>query len=276
MKKYLVAYSISLQETLQRRSTLLMDRLGGFAVVLSLYAFWSALLGDKPSFLGYTLPEMISYVLAINVLRALVFNGRGWYLVGDISNGKISSYLVRPILYHGYALSLDLAQKSVHVVSAFFEVALLAAFIHGGLFFPRHLSTWILFSISAMLATLIFFFMEFIVASLAFWTSESGGPLFCFELFLQFAAGAFFPLDVLPGALRRLLSLTPFPYLVFFPARILLEKVSFAEAARVLGIEAAWIGAFLLASLSVWRAGVRSYAAEGGLASSRASTSASG
>ena len=34
MKKYLVAYSISLQETLQRRSTLLMDRLGGFAVVL--------------------------------------------------------------------------------------------------------------------------------------------------------------------------------------------------------------------------------------------------
>lgn len=264
MRKYLVAYSISLQETLQRRSTLLMDRLGGFAVVLSLYSFWNALLGDKPSFLGYTRSEMLAYVLVINVLRALVFTGRGWQLVGDISNGKISSYLVRPIRYHGYALSLDLAQKSVHVVSAFFEVALLAAFIRGGLFLPAHLSTWIMFLVSALLASLIFFFMEFIVASLAFWTSESGGPLFCFELFLQFAAGAFFPLDVLPEFLRRLLSATPFPYLVFFPARIFLEKVSTAEAARVLAIETAWLGVFLAGALAIWRAGVNSYAAEGG------------
>lgn len=264
MKKYLVAYSISLQETLQRRSTLFMDRLGGFAVVLSLYSFWSALLGDKPSFLGYTRPEMISYVLVINVLRALVFTGRGWHLVGDISNGKISSYLVRPISYHAYSLSLDLAQKSVHVVSAFFEVALLAAFIHGGLYFPTHLATWLLFAASAVLASLIFFFMEFIVSSLAFWTSESGGPLFCFELFLQFAAGAFFPLDVLPEVLRRALNVTPFPYLVYFPARIFLEKVPLAEAARVLAIEAVWLGVFLAGALSIWRAGVRSYAAEGG------------
>jgi ABC-2 type transport system permease protein len=264
VKKYLVAYSISLQETLQRRSTLIMDRVGGFAVVLSLYSFWNALLGDKPSFMGYTRPEMLSYVLVINVLRALVFTGRGWQLVGEISNGKISSYLVRPISYHAYSLSLDLAQKTVHVVSAFFEVALLAAFIHGGLFLPAHFTTWILFSCSAVLASLIFFFMEFLVSSLAFWTSESGGPLFCFELFLQFAAGAFFPLDVLPGALRRLLAATPFPYLVYFPARIFLEKVTLAEAARTLAIETAWLAVFLAAALQVWRAGVRSYAAEGG------------
>jgi len=264
MKKYLVAYSISLQETLQRRSTLIMDRLGGFAVVLSLYSFWSALMGGKPVFLGYSRSEMIAYVLVINVLRALVFTGRGWQLVGEISNGKISSYLVRPIRYHGYALSLDLAQKSVHVVSAFFEVALLAAFIRGGLYLPSHASTWILFAVSAILASLIFFFMEFIVASLAFWTSESGGPLFCFELFLQFAAGAFFPLDVLPPFAQRLLSATPFPYLVFFPARIFLEKVSLAEAARVLAVETAWLAVFLAGALAIWRAGVNSYAAEGG------------
>jgi ABC-2 type transport system permease protein len=264
VKKYLVAYSISLQETVQRRSTLIMDRLGGFAVVLSLYSFWNALLGGKPSFMGYSRAEMLTYVLAINVLRSLVFTGRGWQLVQEISGGKISSYLVRPIGYHAYALSLDLAQKTVHVASAVVEVALLAAVIGGGLFLPLHPATWVLFALSAALASLIFFFMEFLVSSLAFWTSESGGPLFCFELFLQFAAGAFFPLDVLPDALRRLLSATPFPYLVYFPARIFLEKVSAAEAARVLTIEAAWLAAFVAAALAVWRAGVRSYAAEGG------------
>lgn len=264
MKKYLIAYSISLQETLQRRSTLIMDRVGGFAVLLSLYSFWSALLGTKPSFLGYTRPEMLTYVLLINILRSFVFTGRGWQLVGEISSGRISSYLVRPLSYHGYALSLDLAQKTVHVASAFFEVALLSALVRGGLFLPRDPATWVLFIAASILASLLFFFLEFMVSSLAFWTSESGGPLFCFELFLAFAAGAFFPLDVLPEALRRALSATPFPYMVYFPARVFLEKVSLAEGARLLTIEAAWLALFIAAALAVWRRGVRSYAAEGG------------
>ncbi len=264
MKKYLVAYSIALQETLQRRSTLLMDRVGGFAVVLSLYSFWSALLGDKPSFLGYTRAEMMSYVLLINVLRAFVFTGRGWQTVSEISSGRISSYLVRPLSYHGYSLALDLAQKTVHVVSSFVEVAVLAWFVRGGVFLPRDPAAWLLFALSAALASLLFFFMEFMVSSLAFWTSESGGPLFCFDLFLQFAAGAFFPLDVLPAAVRRLLSATPFPYMVYVPVRVLLEKVSHAEAARLIAVEAAWLAAFALAAVALWRRGVRSYAAEGG------------
>lgn len=264
MSKYLRAYSISLQETLQRRATLIMDRVGGFAIVLSLYSFWSALLGDKPSFLGYTRAEMLTYVLLINVLRSFVFTGRGWMLVGEISSGRISSYLVRPISYHGYALALDLAQKTVHVASAFLEVALLAAVVRGGLFLPRAAATWGLFGLTAVVSSLLFFFMEFIVSSLAFWTSESGGPLFCFELFLAFAAGAFFPLDVLPETLRRALSATPFPYMVYFPARVFLEKVPHAEAARLLAVELGWLAAFAAAALAVWRVGVRAYAAEGG------------
>ncbi len=232
VKKYWYAYSVSLQETLQRRSTLILDRVGGFAILLSLYSFWTALLGDKPSFMGYTRSEMLAYVLVINVLRSLVFTGRGWQLVQEISNGKISSYLVRPISYHLYSLSLDLAQKTVHVFSAFVEVGILAYFIGGSLFLPRHASTWLLFAVSAVLASLIFFFMEFLVSSLAFWTSESGGPLFCFELFLQFAAGAFFPLDVLPEALRRLLSATPFPTWCTFPYAYSLRKSPRRDRAR--------------------------------------------
>ena len=102
------------------------------------------------------------------------------------------------------------------------------------------------------------------MSSLAFWTSESGGPLFCFELFVQFAAGAFFPLDVLPGALRRLLESTPLPYMAYHPARILLGKVSHGEALRLIGLELLWLaGAVALASF-MWRRGTRSYAAEGG------------
>lgn len=264
MRKYWVAYQIALQETLQRRSTLIMDRLGGFAVVVSLYSFWTALIGGKATFLGYTRAEMLTYVLALNILRSFVFTGRGWQLVGEISSGKISSYLIRPLSYHGYALALDMAQKTVHVAAAFLEVGLLALFVRGGLFLPKDPATWLLFGVAVILSSLLFFFLEFMVSCLAFWTSESGGPLFCFELFLQFAAGAFFPLDVLPAALRRALETTPFPYMVYFPVRVFLEKVSPAEAARLIGMETLWLAAVFTAAMMVWRRGVRSYAAEGG------------
>ncbi|MBI3289482.1 MAG: ABC-2 family transporter protein [Elusimicrobia bacterium] len=264
MRKYRVAYGIALQETLQRRSSLLMDRLGGFAIVVSLYSFWAALIGDKTSFLGYTRAEMLTYVLTLNILRSFVFNGRGWYLVSDISSGRISSYLVRPLSYHGYALALDLAQKTVHVAAAVIEVGLLALLVRGNLFISRDPATWFLFVLAVALSSLIFFFLEFMVSSLAFWTSESGGPLFCFDLFLQFAAGAFFPLDVLPAALRQALEITPFPYMVYFPVRIFLEKVPTGEALRLIGIQAAWLFAVVTAALAVWRRGMTAYAAEGG------------
>jgi ABC-2 type transport system permease protein len=264
MKKYWVAYQISLQETLQRRSTLIMDRLGGFAIVISLYSFWTALIGDKPSFLGYTRPQMLTYVLALNILRSFVFTGRGWQMVGEISSGRISSYLVRPVRYWGYALALDLAQKTVHVVAAFLEVGLLVLAVRGELFIPRDPATWLVFTAAVITSSLLFYFLEFIVSSLAFWTSESGGPLFCFELFLQFAAGAFFPLDVLPEALRRALEGTPFPYMVYFPVRVFLEKVPLHEAVRLLGMEALWLGVVYALAMTVWTRGVRSYAAEGG------------
>lgn len=264
MRKYAIAYGIALQETLQRRATLIMDRIGGFAVVLSLYSFWAALLSDKNSFLGYTRPEMMTYVLLINVLRAFVFTGRGWLLVGDISNGRISSYLVRPISYMNYSLSLDLAQKTVHVASAILELGLLVWIVHGNLFIPTSAAAWLGFAAAAVLSSLVFFFLEFTVSSFAFWTSESAGPLFCFELIVQFASGAFFPLDVLPAPIFKILRATPFPYMVYIPMRIFLEKSSPAEALKTLTIEAGWLVVFALIAAAVWRRGISSYSAEGG------------
>ncbi len=264
MRKYLTAYGIALQEVLQRRASLLMDRVGGVAILLSLYYFWKALLGTKTSFLGYTQAQMLSYVLVMNILRSFVFTGRGWQLVGEISTGKISSYLVRPISYHGYSLALDLAQKTVHLCAAFVEVGVLVLVIGAPIYVPRSPETWLAFAAAVCASSLLFFFLEFMVSSLAFWTSESGGPLFCFELFLQFAAGTFFPLDVLPKAAQKALALTPFPYMVFFPINIYLERLPPAAAARTLAVQLAWLAVFIWAAQALWQRGLDAYAAEGG------------
>ena len=264
MKKYLCAYEISLQNVLQRRSSLIMDRIGGIAVLLTLYYFWDSLLAGKSSFIGYSRVQMLSYVLLMNILRSFVFTGRGWELVSEISSGRLSSYLLRPIRYQGYSLALDLAQKTVHVSSAFLEVGILVVLFHAPLYWPVHPATWLFFIVAVLMSSLLYFLMEFLVASIAFWTSESGGPLFCFDLFLQFAAGLFFPLDVLPKAFQVALRWTPFPYIVFFPLNIYLERTGMAEAAQLLCIQGFWLILLYAAVESQWRRGLRTYAAEGG------------
>src|SRR5262249_44674628 len=69
VRKYLHVFSIGLQNVLQRRSSLIMDRVGGIAVMLTLYYFWSSLLAGKDSFAGYSRVQMLSYVLVMNLLR---------------------------------------------------------------------------------------------------------------------------------------------------------------------------------------------------------------
>jgi ABC-2 type transport system permease protein len=129
---------------------------------------------------------------------------------------------------------------------------------------PHQWQTWLLFPLAVALSSLLFFFLEFMVSSLAFWTSESGGPLFCFELFLQFAAGTFFPLDVLPAGAQKALAFTPFPYMVFFPLNLYLERPLPAGAGWTLLIELGWLTAVIWGARRLWRRGLDSYSAEGG------------
>ena len=55
-------------------------------MVLSLYSFWNALLGSKPSFLEYTRPEMLTYVLVRSVIDlsdpANSESGNSWFGLG--------------------------------------------------------------------------------------------------------------------------------------------------------------------------------------------------
>lgn len=264
LEKYGTVYSLSLQDVLQRRASLVMDRIGGLAYITALYFFWDALLRGKSSFLGYSRAQMLSYVLAMDVLRSFVLSSRGWELVHEIASGKLSQYLLRPVSYLGYSLALDMAQKTAYLAAAILEVSCLIAVFSAPLYIPRDPWTWVLFALSIILSSLLYFLLEFLVSSLAFWTSESGGPLFCLTLFMEFAAGVFFPIDVLPRWAQNILYATPFPYLVFSPISIYLERAAHGEVLRIFAVQLAWLALFYTVLRFTWNRGLRNYSAEGG------------
>jgi len=80
---------------------------------------------------------------------------------------------------------------------------------------------------------------------------------------LQLTAGSFFPLDVFPQQIVSLLSFTPLPYLMYFPAKIWLQQLRVENLYQGLIILSIWIALFYLLANFLWKRGLKQYGAEG-------------
>ena len=241
-----------------------MERVRSLTLILSLYFLWNSLLSDPTKgFLGYSHSQMMTYVLGLALLRALVITSRAFELTWEIAQGRLSHLLMRPMDLFAYQLSLDLSDKAVRVASAALEVAVLA-YIFDAPLFVAHPASALLAGVSVTLSVLLYFFIGLCMASSGFWSSESVGFLWAAGLLIEFASGAFFPLDVLPDTLAHALRLLPFPYLVYFPLNVYLERFSDAEIAQGLILQSFWVVGCWLAARWIWRIGIKSYQAEGG------------
>lgn len=262
--KYFSVFSLSLQQQFYYRASFLMDRARSITILIAFYAFWTAIYQDRAVLAGYTKEEMMTYLLGMNILRALIFTDKTWDVIRDINTGKISAYLIRPVSYIGYCLSRDFADKVVHLFSSIVEMLIAVWILKIPLVFPSSPVVTLEFGLTVLLATALFFLMSYAVSALAFWTAESAGPRFCFELLLEFASGAFFPLNILPDLVRKTFEVLPFAPLLFFPLNIYLGKVSPDEFIRGIGVQVFWIAVFAWASRTIWNRGIRIYSAEGG------------
>lgn len=262
--KYWAVFSLSLQRDLAYRASFFMDRARSITIVIAFYAFWSAIFQNRTDLLGYTKSQMFSYVLGMNILRALVFSDKTWEIIREINTGRISSYLIRPISYIGYALSRDAVDKITNFISSLLEVAVAVWLLKISLYSPKQSFTLVAFAGTVFVAMVLYFLMSYSVSALAFWTAESGGPRFCFELFLEFAAGAFFPLDVLPPVLKKSFEFLPFASLLYFPLNVYLERVTLAAFIQGCLLQILWVIVLVFLARMIWRKGLRVYAAEGG------------
>lgn len=265
LRKYRAVFSLSLQQEFHYRASFLMDRARSITIVIAFYAFWSTIFQERTELLNYSKSQMFTYVLGMNILRALVFSDKTWEMAREINTGRISYYLIRPISYIGYASSKDIANKVTNSVSSLIEVLLAIWILSIPLYIPsKTLFTLFCFTITVFLAMILYFLMSYSVCTLAFWTAESGGPRFCFELFLEFMAGAFFPLDVLPATVKTLFQFLPFSSLIYFPLNVFLERMTTTDFIYGLMNQLLWIFVFLFVIRIVWNKGLRAYAAQGG------------
>lgn len=121
------------------------------------------------------------------------------------------------------------------------------------------------FVVSLAISIFIYFILTFMTNLIPFWIPEMawGANFLFFAVIVEFLSGSVFPLDILPASLTKLLSYTPFPYLVFFPIEIYLGKVDVVSIIKGISISLIWAVALWFCFNSVWKKGLKTYQAYG-------------
>ncbi len=262
-KKYWVVFTVSWQKELEYRFNFFLARLRSVLVMMLLYFVWVALTKKSGRFAGHSQAELVTYVFGINVLRSVIFGAQSRQVASDINEGMLSAYLTKPVNYLVRTFAAEFAQRSLYAAAALGEVLLFLLLLRADLLVQRDAAVLTLFALSVVLSATLYFLLSYSVSLLAFWSREAMGPKFLFDWVLEFASGAYFPLDILSPALFAAFSALPFALIMYLPMEIYLGRADLSAALRGIALQATWVLLFGLSALWVWRRGLRKYTGEG-------------
>jgi ABC-2 type transport system permease protein len=238
----------------------------GIVPLIGTVFIWRAIFEARGAAIGgYEYATMIFYFLLTILVDNLVTPTEDeWQIAADIRDGRISSFLIKPMNYLGYRLTLYASYRLLYTVVTFLPVAVLLWWFRDYLELPDWPFTWLLFAASVAMAGLLQFFLAYALAMLAFWILEISTVVFILYSFEYFLSGQIFPLDIMPAWLHGFVLWSPFTYEMFFPVQIFMERVHGAALWRGLTVQAGWVFAMWLVATMMWRRGVSRYQAVGG------------
>ena len=262
-RKYWVIFKISGQKELEYRFNFFLARLRNVLVMLLLYFVWLTLTRKSGRFAGYSQTELITYVFGINIFRSVIFGTQSRQVASDINDGMLSAYLTMPINYFVRTYSAELAQRCLYAMTALGEVLLFSFLFKVDLLIQRDAAIMAFFTVSIVLASTLYFLLSYAISLLAFWSREAMGPKFLFDWVLEFASGAYFPLDILSPALFTVLAFLPFASIMYLPMQIYLGRAGMHGAMQGIALQYAWIALFGPTAFWVWKRGLKKYTGEG-------------
>jgi ABC-2 type transport system permease protein len=266
LRKYAKVFDIGLQNTFVYRWNFLLRSLFGLVPLAGTVLIWRAIFRQRGADVaGYDYRAMVWYFLLTVLVDNLITPTEDeWQIAADIREGQMNAFLVKPVNYLGYRLSLYGSYRLLYTVVTIAPVAALIWYFHSFVVLPASALTWALSAVSLAMAGLIQFFIAYSLAMLAFWILEISTVVFILYSFEYFLSGHTFPLDIMPAWLQSTLRILPFTYEMFFPIAIFLGKVKGAALWSGLAIQTGWLLLTWLAAYTMFHRGVRHYQAVGG------------
>lgn len=246
----------------QYRIAMLIWLIGGVVEPLMYLVVWTTVAAQQGGTVGsYSAGDFAAYYIAMMMVNHATFSWIMWEYDYRIRSGDFSTVLLKPIHPIHSDIADNLGYKVLTLIVFLPAVVLLSWF-----FQPTW--TFVGWATAATLPVLILaflmrFFLEWGLAMSAFWTTRTGAVNQVYFVLLLFFSGRLAPLELFPQSVQTLAAVLPFRWMLAFPVELAMGRLSVRDAIIGVGVQLAWIAVGFVLMRTLYRAGIRRYAAFG-------------
>ena len=178
----------------------------------------------------------------------------------DNIEGKLSPYLLQPIMPFWRYYFSHIAEQISRLPIVIIMMTILFIFLPDSLWIPSFKS-FSLFFISLILAFSVRFLLHWLFSMICFWNDRASAIERLLLIPYLFLSGLVAPLDAFPTSISSIAYLTPFPYILSFPSKLLAgQDVDIIASFFALIV---WGLLLLILSYIFWEKGLRKYSGMG-------------
>ncbi len=257
LKKIQTLITVYYAYMVEYRSELILWILSGSLPIILMGVWIKAAAGGNFSLNSL---DFARYFFAVFLARQLTVVWVIFEFEKEVVEGKLSPRLLQPIDPVFHHLAGHISERFARLPFVFLLIGFFFILYPQAFWIPT-LPNLLLFILAALLAFALRFLIQYTLAMLAFWTERATALENFWFLFFLFLSGMIAPLEVFPEAVRNIAMMTPFPYLINFPASILVGLP--VDLTRGFLSIIAWFMIFLGANRLLWRAGLKRYSGMG-------------
>jgi ABC-2 type transport system permease protein len=209
---------------------------------------------------GLSAIEFARYFLAVFLVRQFTVVWVIWEFEREVVEGKLSPRLLQPIDPGWHHVAAHLSERVARLPFALGLVGLFFFLYPQAFWLPGGYD--LLLTIPAVgIAFVLRFLTQYTFAMFAFWTERASAIEQFWFLFYLFLSGMVAPLELFPEPVRQIVLWTPFPYMVYFPASLLVGlPVNVGQGFLAI---LSWSVVFFLLNRWLWRKGLKHYSGMG-------------
>lgn len=254
-------------ESLQFRLGTAVTLFGNLIYLALVYFLWKAIYDSSGTSVvnGMTFYDTMIYL----ILATAIFNLLEMFIIWDMSrmiqSGEIIMHLLKPMKYRLYSFW---SYSGAHVTQFF--LTFIPTFIVVMLVTKGAIPIgWncLYFVVSLVLALVINFNIEMLVAPICLYTESTWGINIVKETIVLLLSGATIPLAFFPEGFRKVVEYLPFRAIYDIPLSILLKKNgtdTFEGLLPMLGIQLFWCVVLTIAGNLFWNHAVKRITVNGG------------
>jgi len=257
IRKAWVLLSVYYAYMVEYRAELILWVLSGSLPIILMGVWIQAAQGGR---FGLTPVDFARYFLTVFVVRQITVVWVIWEFEKEVVEGKLSPRLLQPIDPVWHHIASHLSERVARIPFAIGLIVLFFVLYPQAVWLPN-LGQILLFTLAVALAFILRFVIQYTFAVLAFWTERASALENFWFLFFLFLSGMVAPLNVFPEQVRNIVFFTPFPYLIDFPASLLVGLP--VDVGRGFMSMIGWILLLLGVNRLLWRAGLKRYSGMG-------------